>query len=254
MRAIEAVSDNAGTAALVLAGGLAVLALLAFASGTGQLWRTARTLRPLHARSTRHLPPRLRQLTVTIGVHHRVRLIDDDALFAFCHGLIRPQLWISRALCDALRPDELEAVLRHEAAHLRKRDPLRIVVARSLRTALAFVPLTTGILQAYACRREIEADRETTDAMGDVLPLAGALHRMLASARQSDLSPLAVGALTATDVRIDRLLGEQTPASAVSPPANRLHMLLFTPMLVVMVCLLIATAHFASGVRPCVHC
>lgn len=254
MRALDAVRGHAGMAAIALTGAFAVLALLAIASATGQLRRTARTLRPLRKRAMPGMPLRLRHLAGTLGLTDRVRLVDAEALFAFCHGVRRPQVWVSRALVDALTRDELEAVLRHEAAHLRRRDPVRTVIARSLAAALAFVPLTPALRDAYLCRREIEADRECVDAMGDVLPLAGALQRMLIPPRQPDLSPLAVSALTATDVRIDRLLGERTPPSAVSMPANRLHVLLFTLMVTTVVCVLISTAHLGAGVRPCVPC
>lgn len=254
MRASDGIRAHTEVVAMATALGLAVLALLAVASAARLVRHTTRALRPLGERGATMFPSRLRELTVALGLEDRLNLVDAEGLFAFCHGMLRPRLVMSRGLVDALTDDELEAVLRHEAAHMHRRDPSRIVIARSLASAFAFVPLSAGLLQAYLCRREIEADRESVNAMGDVRPLAGALHRMLGSARRPDLSSLAVGALTATDIRIDRLLGDQTSPRALFTPMNRLHLLVFTLAVTATLCVLMSTAHAATGVRPCLPC
>lgn len=254
MHASGAIRAHTDVVAAVAAAGLALLALLAVASAALQLRRTARTIRALRARHVDSLPLRLEMLSRNVGVDGDIDLVDAPELFAFCYGLRRPRLMVSRALVATLDDHELEAVLRHEAAHMRRWDPLRILVARSLSVAFAFVPVTPAMLQAYLCRRELSADDESVHAMGDVVPLASALQQMLIANQRQDLGSLAIGALSATDLRIDRLLGEQASPRALLTNVNRLHVFVFTLVLAVTLCVLISTAPEATGVRPCLPC
>jgi Zn-dependent protease with chaperone function len=69
---------------------------------------------------------------------------DDDQPHAFCIGLLRPRVYVSRATLEFLDDDELEAVLAHEVHHARRRDPLRLLAARALADGLFFLPLVRG--------------------------------------------------------------------------------------------------------------
>lgn len=85
-------------------------------------------------------------------------------------GVIRPRLFVARSVLHALTPDELHAVLEHEAAHLRARDNVKrwlMACAPSIgwrRTALA-------LERAWENAAEHEADRGAQGA----LELASAL-------------------------------------------------------------------------------
>ena len=254
MHASDAIRAHPDAVAVVVAAAFALLALLAVASAALLLRRTARAMRALQAGRIYPLPPRLETLSRKLELDGAVDLIESSELFAFCYGLRRPRIMLSRALADELRDDELEAVLRHEAAHMRRWDPLRIVAARSLSVALAFVPITPAVLQAYLCRRELKADNESVNAMGDVMPLASALQRMLMANQRQDLGSLAIGALSATDLRIDRLLGEEASPRAFLTDVSRRHVFAFTLVVAVTLCVLVSTAHAATGVRPCLPC
>lgn len=52
--------------------------------------------------------------------------VESDIPNAFTLGLLTPKILISRALDRALTADELDIVVRHELAHQRARDPLRL--------------------------------------------------------------------------------------------------------------------------------
>ena len=254
MHASGALRSHTDVVAAAAAVGLALLALLAVASAALLLFRTARTIRALRTRRIDSMPLRLEMLSRSLGLVGDIDFVDTPELFAFCYGLRRRRLMVSRALVAALDDVELEAVLRHEAAHMRRWDPLRILVARSLSVAFAFIPVTPAVLQAYLCRRELAADNESINAMGDVVPLASALQRMLIANQRPDLGSLAIGALSATDVRIDRLLGEEVSPQALLTNVNWLHAFAFTVVMAVTLCVLISTAHAATGVRPCLPC
>lgn len=210
-------------------GGAVVVAMLMAAIGLLSAWRQLRrTDAALHRYRTRSpVDARVRRIALALGLEGHVDIAENDALFACCYGVIRPRVMLSAGIAGALGDDELEAVLRHEAAHLRRHDPLRILLARSLARACALIPLTPLILDAYLCQREIDADRDTVRAMGDAKPLAGALYRMLRSVQAPQLATLAVGALVATDVRIDRLLGETTSPLRAGK-VSRVHGVAFT--------------------------
>ncbi len=70
-------------------------------------------------------------------------------------GLLRPMILIPTAMVSGLTIEQLEAVLTHELAHLRRRDHLMIVVQRVLEAVLFFHPVL------WSLSRRIHDERET---------------------------------------------------------------------------------------------
>lgn len=58
------------------------------------------------------------------------RMLESDRPLAFCVGLMRPQILLSRGLIEQLQPDELTVVLAHERAHVKRQDNLRALLLR----------------------------------------------------------------------------------------------------------------------------
>jgi hypothetical protein len=130
----------------------------------------------------------------------RAHVVDDDAPQAFCIGLLRPRIYVSRAVLELLGDAERAAVLAHEAHHARRRDPLRLLVARALAEGLFFLPAVRRLPERYAALAELAADRAAT---------AGAGRRALASALlafDEYPSPAAVGI---APERVEHLLGHR---------------------------------------------
>jgi hypothetical protein len=119
--------------------------------------------------------------------------------YAFCVGLLRPRVYVSRAALDLLDDDELEAVLAHEAHHVRRRDPLRLLVARALGDGLFFLPLVRRLAERYAALAELAADEAAASGRGGRRALASALL-----AFDAHPSPAAVGI---APERVEHLLG-----------------------------------------------
>lgn len=239
---------------LAAVGLLVALGVVACGSAALRAWRTSRVVRQLLATRTDDLSTRFACLLHRLQLVTLVDLVEHSHPVAFTYGLRHPRLLISTALAEMLDDGEMEAVLRHERVHLDRRDPLRILLARSLSAAVGFLPFMPGAIDAYLCRRELDADRAAVEAMNDVLSLASALDRLMHTNARVELSSLAVGALSATGVRIDRLLGINTPAAALTRSTNRLQGLTFAVAVTVGLCLLIASAHAATGIRPCIPC
>ena len=53
------------------------------------------------------------------------KVLDSKALLAWCSGLIKPKIFISRGLTETLTEEEIQIVLAHEQAHVRRKDNLR---------------------------------------------------------------------------------------------------------------------------------
>ena len=135
-----------------------------------------------------------------------VRLIVGSPNPAFTTGWWRPRVYVAADLPSRLSVPELEAVLAHEAEHLRRRDPLRLFLLRCLAGVLFWLPAIRRLVDDLADEMEIAADDAA--ARTHALPLASAILTM-AGASPAALEP-AVG-FQRTDLlerRIRRLAGE----------------------------------------------
>lgn len=139
-------------------------------------------------------PPdgQLRSLAYKCGLAHPPIQLCTNHAIVFTHGLFKPKIWLSTGLLRELDDDELEAVLWHETYHLRARDPLKMLVVLFLRQALFFIPLAHDLFDSYWASKEIAADRQTIDAMGDTLPLVRALRKLTVSrpTQPSKMAPI----------------------------------------------------------------
>lgn len=134
----------------------------------------------------------------------RTLVVADDAPNAFCSGLLRPRIFVSTGTLATLDDDQLLAVLAHEQHHARSRDPLRLLLARTIRDALFFLPGMHELSERYAALAEVAADGAAVDANGgDRRSLAAAL---LAFDSASVSSPAVVGI---APERVDALLGDR---------------------------------------------
>jgi Zn-dependent protease with chaperone function len=95
------------------------------------------------------------------------------AAFAFpvasLAGLWRPRLLFAEGVLSALEPDELDAVVAHELAHLRARDNLRRLLLRTSLDPLALTRLGRRLRGEFLGAAEAAADARACD---DVAPTA----------------------------------------------------------------------------------
>jgi Zn-dependent protease with chaperone function len=184
---------------------IAVMLLSALLAAGHQAWATRQMLnRVLAARVP--LDPSLARLAEEIGLAGRMDLVSDPSVYTFCHGLLAPRVCLSTGLRALLDDDELRAVLMHEAHHLGHRDPLKILLGRSLASALFFLPLAGALRNAFLAGKELSADAAAT-VFGGELALASALFKMLRAERPVwPAGVLAIGALSPTEARLRQLL------------------------------------------------
>jgi len=189
--------------------GLVVVALTAVSTMLAGL-RVLRTLRNTGRALAHHrsvpLPTRLRNAARRVAVQGEVVLFDDPRPFAYCCGFLRPKIWISTGSITLLRPLELEAVLHHEAVHLRRRDPLRLLVGRALAELFFALPLIRLLAVRFEVAKELAADREAVRQQGTAKHLASALY-VMGREPTPTMADIAIGAWSLAHARVDQLCG-----------------------------------------------
>lgn len=81
----------------------------------------------------------------------QIIVLQTPGEMAFTFGLIRPRIYMGETVW---RGPHREAVLAHEKAHVRRRDPLLLLVVRSVRRSIWYLPFWSTIL------RQLELDSE----------------------------------------------------------------------------------------------
>lgn len=126
-------------------------------------------------------------------------------------GIVRPRIIVSQRVLGALRPEELDAALRHERAHDISHDNLKRLLVLLAPGVLPFVRGFASLDRAWARFTEWAADDHATAGESHrSLSLAAALVHIAQMGAAPGFSPLASSLFTSgTDLRerVDRLLG-----------------------------------------------
>ncbi|MBN1394859.1 MAG: M48 family metalloprotease [Pirellulales bacterium] len=127
-------------------------------------------------------------------------------------GLLRPMILLPAALASGLTPTQLQAVLLHEMAHLRRYDLIVNILQRLVEALLFFHPAVWWISRRVSCERENACDDLAARAGEDRLQYADALLRaaeICSVGRQSAAVLAATGAnRSQLAARLRRLLGQ----------------------------------------------
>jgi Zn-dependent protease with chaperone function len=169
-----------------------------------ELWRATRRLNQATQTAGLPLPPVVAKLATKLYLTDTLAVVSGGTPFSFCYGFWRPRICLSLGLIELLNEAELEAVLRHEAYHLDRREPLRLAIAIGLSRFFFFVPLLAELRDYYLVEKELAADAAAITHTGRAA-LAGALHKLVAVTPSFTLPPLVAG-LSVTVQRVDYLL------------------------------------------------
>lgn len=171
-----AVVDELPLAALGgwLLAGLASLGLVAFG-----LSRLRRELAGAIELESGAVLADLERLAARAGLARRVRLLVAPRLAApLSTGWLRPRICVPPRALQELAPEEFEAVLAHEVAHLARRDPPWLFALWLIETVCFFQPLNRLARRELSRSFELSADAWAARATGDRLALAGCLARI----------------------------------------------------------------------------
>ncbi len=118
-------------------------------------------------------------------------LTSDDLITPFCWQLQHPVIVLPESLRQ-FPDDELDAVLRHELAHLDAQHPLRLFLQRLVEIIFWFHPLVWITSRDASLQRELSSDRRANHSAGQASAFLRGMAR-LADFCVSRTSSLAAG-------------------------------------------------------------
>ena len=185
-----------------------------------QLIRTHLLLRKLLINRV-SIPKGLVRIVATLGLRNqtslslrdKVILVDDKNLFSFCCGIFSPFIVITTGLVGSLTNKELEAVLLHEESHLISRDPLKVLIGKTLSSMFFFLPLFADLRKNIEAVNELLADQWTINHQQNSIFLRGALKKILAIPQLNFTAVSNVSGSDYFEVRIHRLVNPRAKQS-----------------------------------------
>lgn len=158
------------------------------------------------AAETRRRRAHHRMVVDLLGDHRHgsgVRVIDVAEPLAYCLPGIRSRVVLSKGTLSALSHSEVQAILRHERAHLRARHDLVLESFIAVHTAFPRFVRSGSALRAVRLLVELLADDAAVRAVGPA-PVARAL--VACAAARTPAGAMAAGGAT-TVIRMRRLAG-----------------------------------------------
>lgn len=177
----------------------------------------------------------------------KVIAIRDRDSFSFCFGLFRPKIGLSTGLIRRLTMKELEAVLLHERAHLMRRDPLKVLIGKTIASAFLFLPIFGEIFRNMEATSELIADRATVEAQQTTKFLRHAMRKIIAINPALPAMTPGIGNPDYFEIRISQLaLVKRNPTLRVTLP----NVLLIIVFAMTSLFLLQAPVHAGSTENP----
>jgi beta-lactamase regulating signal transducer with metallopeptidase domain len=130
-------------------------------------------------------------------------------------GFLHPAIALSEAMAEALPDGDLERVLRHECAHVRRYDDYANLVQRLLAAVLWFNPVVHIAGRAMAVEREIACDDAAAAASDERVAFARCLYEIARTAprRRHAAASGFIGSRRQIAVRVARLVERNHNAS-----------------------------------------
>jgi beta-lactamase regulating signal transducer with metallopeptidase domain len=165
----------------------------------------------LRERSTRPIPEWekvVRQLSRRLGIWKRVEVLETSALAVpVVIGWLRPVILVPASALIGLTPQQLEAILAHELAHVRRHDYFVNLFQTVAETLLFYHPVVWWVSSVIRRERELCCDDLAVAVSGDRMIYA----RALAELEGLRTAPSPRLALASTDrpllTRVHRIIG-----------------------------------------------
>jgi hypothetical protein len=154
----------------------------------------------------------LDRLKTRIRVGRPVRLLVSSLVQApAVVGWLRPVVLVPVGALAGLPPEQVEALLLHELAHIRRHDYLVNIVQSVVEVLLFYHPAVWWVSGQIRAERELCCDDLAVCVNGDALTYARALAER-ESARPAHFTAVIAATGGSLAHRIARLLGQQRPA------------------------------------------
>lgn len=140
----------------------------------------------------------------------RVLVVDGCPGGALVVGVRDPRIVVDAELLATLDTEELEGMLAHEVAHIRRRDNLVALVVGLIRDVCFFIPGGRWVARRLCSERELAADQAASQATGRPGALASGLLKVL-DRQRPQAACAAFAAPSAVVSRVERLI--ENPAT-----------------------------------------
>ncbi len=161
---------------------LTIIALVALSFGIlsflAQFYKTQKLVQKM-SKNFVDMPAKLKNVAISLSLGNKVDVVEDSGLFSFCAGIFSPRIIITTSLVESLSEKELEAVLLHEKAHLKARDPLKLLFGKTISVIFFFLPIFKELYKNMNATNEILADRFAMQYQKDNSYLRTALRKIL---------------------------------------------------------------------------
>lgn len=122
---------------------------------------------------------RLQELAMRLGVRRTIQLIESALVeVPTVIGWLRPMILVPASALCGLAPSQLEALLAHEIAHIRRHDYLLNLIQTAIETLLFYHPAVWWISRRLREERENCCDDLAVAVCGDKVTYARALATM----------------------------------------------------------------------------
>jgi len=128
----------------------------------------------------RQLQEKFRMACQRAGVRHATIAISAGNAGPQTIGILRPRLLLSRAFADQVSESDLDAVLAHELAHMRRQDFAKNLLYTAISLPLGFHPITHLVRQRITATREMVCDALAAEASPSAESYARSLLRLAA--------------------------------------------------------------------------
>ena len=157
------------------------------------------------------------QLAHALGLRRAVRLLESTAVeVPSVIGFIRPVILLPASTLTGLTPEQLEMVLAHELAHIRRHDFFINLLQAFVETLMFYHPAVWWISKKVRIERENCCDDLAVAVCGNPLQYARALTRL--EELRADVLPIAVAANGGSLLdRIRRIAGGRAESTSSSP-------------------------------------
>ncbi len=174
-----------------------------------QLTKTYLLLRKISSKRI-SLTRRVQRIAKSLNLQGKIQLIQDYNLYSFCFGLLKPQIVITTSLAASLTDKELEAVLLHEQAHLQNRDPLKVLLGKTISSMFFFLPIFGELYRNMEATNELLADGWATKLQNDTRFLRGALRKIIAHPQPAFAAATSIAHPDHIEIRVHKLVDSET--------------------------------------------